>query len=70
MKGYAQKIMPFNDYVAFLILKRTLQQFGAMRQYSLTMDKIIEKCYNSRKNYVSGSHESIYYNMMFWPGDC
>ena len=70
MKGYIQKIVSFNDYVAFLILKRTLQQFGAMRQYNLTMDKIIEKCYNSRKNYVGVNHESIYYNMMFWPGDC
>ena len=70
MKGYIQKIVSFNDYVAFLIFNRTLQQFGAMRQYNLTMDKIIEKCYNSRRNYVGGGSESIYYNMMFWPGDC
>lgn len=70
MKGYIQKIVSFSDYVAFLIFKRTLQQFGAMRQYNLTMDKIIENCYNSRRNYVNENHESIYYNMMFWPGDC
>lgn len=70
MKGYIQKIVSFNDYVAFLILNRTLRQFGAMRQYNLTIDKIIEKCYNSRRNYVNVNHESIYYNMMFWPGDC
>ena len=70
MKGYSVKIKSIQDYAAFVILNRTLIQFGAIRMFKLSIDDIIKKCYESRNRYSVNNGESIYYNMTFWPSDC
>lgn len=67
MKTKESIIKNDEDELVFIVLKRTIKEFG----YKIKNDVIVQKCYHSRLFYSeegSGS-ESKYYNISIWPHD-